>query len=95
MPQVKIVGSPRSARVFHPENSRWFFLGTILANCAIWTQDVKLSWLVHDLAASGAMLGTMSLIGAIATLGLSPLAGIVIDRNFLLLPLLACLKPAS
>jgi MFS family permease len=67
--------------VFRQANFRWFFLSTILANCATWTQDVTLSWLVYDLTASGAMLGTMSLVRTIATLGLSPMAGIAIDQR--------------
>ena len=67
--------------VFRQANFRWFFLGTILANCAMWTQDITLSWLVYDLTASGAMLGTMSLVRTVATLGLSPMAGIAIDRR--------------
>ncbi len=71
----------RSFTVFHQANFRWFFLGTILANCATWTQDVTLSWLVYDLTASGAMLGTLSLVRTIATLGLSPMGGIAIDRR--------------
>jgi MFS family permease len=70
-----------SFTVFRQANFRWFFLGTILANCATWTQDVTLSWLVYDLTASGAMLGTMSLVRTLATLGLSPMAGIAIDRR--------------
>jgi MFS family permease len=67
--------------IFREANFRWFFLGTILGNCASWTQDVTLSWLVYDLTASGAMLGTMSLVRTIATLSLSPMAGIAIDRR--------------
>jgi MFS family permease len=67
--------------VFRQANFRWFFLGAILANCATWTQDVTMSWLVYDLTASGAMLGTISMVRTIATLGLSPLAGIAIDRR--------------
>ena len=68
-------------RVLHEANFRWFFLGTILAHCAFWTQGVTLSWLVYDVTASGAMLGTMSLMRNIASLGLSPVAGIAIDRR--------------
>ena len=67
--------------MFRQPNFRWFFLGTFLANCATWTQGVTLSWLVYDLTASGAMLGTMSLVRNIASLGLSPVAGIAIDRR--------------
>ena len=67
--------------VFRQASFRWFILGTILANCATWTQDVTMSWLVYDLTGSGAMLGTVSLVRTIATLGLSPMAGIAIDRK--------------
>jgi MFS family permease len=70
-----------SFAVLRQANFRWFFLATILANCATWTQNVTLSWLVYDLTASGAMLGTMSLVRTVATLSLSPMAGIAIDRR--------------
>jgi MFS family permease len=70
-----------SFAVFHQANFRWYFLGTILANGAMWVQDITLSWLVYDLTDSGAMLGTMSLVRNIATLGLSPAAGIAIDKR--------------
>lgn len=70
-----------SFAVFHQANFRWYLLGTILANGAMWVQDITLSWLVYDLTESGAMLGTMSLLRNIATLGLSPAAGIAIDRR--------------
>ena len=66
---------------FRQPNYRWLFLGTILANSAMWIQDVTLSWLVYDLTSSGTMLGTMSLLRSIATLGLAPVAGIAIDRR--------------
>ena len=70
-----------SFAVFHQANFRWYFLGTILANGGMWVQDITLSWLVYDLTDSGAMLGTMSLLRNIATLGLSPAAGIAIDKR--------------
>lgn len=61
-------------------NFRWLLLGTIFANGAQWIQQVTLSWLVYDLTASGALLGSLSLVGAVASLGLTPLAGVAIDR---------------
>jgi len=67
--------------VFRQPNFRWLFLGTILANGATWIQDVTMSWLVYDLTASGAMLGTMSLVRSLATLGLAPFTGIAIDKR--------------
>ena len=58
----------------------WFISGTTLSNAAQWIQQVTLSWLVYDLTASGAMLGTLNLVRSIATVGLAPLAGVAIDR---------------
>ena len=67
--------------VLRQPNFRWLFLGTFLANGATWIQQVTMSWLIYDLTASGTMLGTLSLVGSAATLGLAPVAGIAIDRS--------------
>jgi MFS family permease len=61
-------------------NFAWFLTGTTLANAAQWVQGVTLSWLVYDLTSSGAMLGTLNLVGSIATVGLATIAGVAIDR---------------
>lgn len=61
-------------------NFRWLLLGSTIANGAQWIQQVTLSWMVYDLTASGALLGSLSLVGAVATLGVTPLAGVAIDR---------------
>ncbi|MGC9348440.1 MAG: MFS transporter [Anaerolineae bacterium] len=58
----------------------WFLTGSTLINGAYWIQGVTLSWLVYDLTSSGAMLGTLSLVGSLATLGLATIAGVAIDR---------------
>jgi len=58
----------------------WFLTGTTLSNAAQWIQNVTLSWLIYDLTSSGALLGTLNLVRSIATVGLAPLAGVVIDR---------------
>lgn len=67
--------------VFSELNFRWFFLGAILLNSATWMQDVTISWVVYDLTASGAMLGTISMVRMFATLSLASLAGIAVDRG--------------
>ncbi|MDQ5851076.1 MAG: MFS transporter, partial [Chloroflexota bacterium] len=59
---------------------RWLLVGTTLSNAAQWIQQVTLSWLVYDLTASGAMLGTLNLVRSVATLGLALAAGVAIDR---------------
>lgn len=58
----------------------WFIAGTTLSNAGQWIQQVTLSWLVYDLTASGAMLGTLNLVRSLATIGLAPMAGVAIDR---------------
>jgi MFS family permease len=58
----------------------WYLAGTTLTNSAHWIQNVTLSWLVYDLTSSGTALGTISLVRSLATLGLMPLVGVVIDR---------------
>lgn len=58
----------------------WFVSGTTLSNAGQWIQQVTLSWLVYDLTASGAMLGTLNLVRSLATIGLAPIAGVAIDR---------------
>jgi MFS family permease len=58
----------------------WFISGTTCSNAAQWIQNVTLSWLIYDLTASGAMLGTLNLTRSIATIGLAPIAGVAIDR---------------
>lgn len=55
-------------------------IGTTISNAAQWIQQVTLGWLVYDLTGSGTMLGTISLVWSVATLGLAPLAGAAIDR---------------
>ena len=58
----------------------WFLSGSTLTNVAQWVQKVTLNWLVYDLTSSGVMLGTLNLVSSIATVGLAPFAGVVIDR---------------
>ena len=58
----------------------WYLVGTTLSNSAQWIQSVTLSWLVYDLTSSGTALGTINLVRSIATLGLAPLVGVIIDR---------------
>ncbi|MEW6402005.1 MAG: MFS transporter [Chloroflexota bacterium] len=58
----------------------WFLTGATLTSAAYWLQQVTLNWLVYDLTSSGALLGTLDLARSIATVGLSPIAGVAIDR---------------
>ena len=61
-------------------NFRLLLTGTMLSNAAQWVQLMTLNWLVYDLTGSGTMLGTVNLVRAFATLGMIPVAGILIDH---------------
>jgi predicted MFS family arabinose efflux permease len=75
-PQEKI-GPLTSLRI---RNFRWLLSGTVLGNAAQWIQQVTVSWLVYDITGSGTLLGSVNLVRSMATLGLVPLAGLLIDR---------------
>lgn len=61
-------------------NFRLLLTGTTLSNAAQWIQQVTLSWLVYDITGSGTMLGTINLVRSAASLGMMPVAGVLIDR---------------
>lgn len=61
-------------------NFRLLLTGTTLSNAAQWIQQVTLSWLVYDLTGSGTILGTINLVRSAASLGMMPMAGLLIDR---------------
>ena len=71
------IGTFASLRV---RNFRLLLLVTILSNAGQWIQSVTLSWLVYNLTSSGTMLGTLNVVRSSASLGLTPLAGVLIDR---------------
>ncbi len=70
----------KSSSPLKDRNFLWFLGGTTLTNAAQWIQGVTLSWLIYDWTSSGTLLGSVNLVRSIATVGLAPLAGIVIDR---------------
>jgi MFS family permease len=61
-------------------NFRFLLVGTTLSNAAMWIQQVTLGWLVYDLTGSGTILGTINFIRSVASLGIIPVAGLLIDR---------------
>jgi len=71
------VGTFASLRV---RDFRPLLIVTILSNAAQWIQSVTLSWLVYELTGSGTMLGTLNVVRSSASLSLTPLAGVLIDR---------------
>jgi MFS family permease len=60
---------------------RLLLTGTTLSNAAQWIQQVTLSWLVYNLTGSGTMLGTISVVRSAASLGMIPVAGVLIDHT--------------
>ncbi|MFC2069572.1 MFS transporter [Chloroflexota bacterium] len=76
-PSLEKIGTLSSLRI---PNFRLLFIGTTLSNAAQWIQQVTLGWLVYDLTASGSMLGTVNLVRSMASLGMIPVAGGLIDR---------------
>jgi MFS family permease len=71
------VGTFTSLRI---RNFRFLLTGTILSNAAQWIQQVTLSWLVYDLTGSGTILGSINAVRSVASLGMIPMAGVLIDR---------------
>jgi MFS family permease len=61
-------------------NFRFLITGTVLSNAAQFIQSITLNWLVYSLTGSGAMLGYLNLARAVASLGIIPAAGVLIDR---------------
>lgn len=62
------------------KNFRYLLTGTLLSNAAQWIQQVTISWLIHEVTGSGALLGTANLVrGASAFLAI-PFIGWLVDR---------------
>jgi MFS family permease len=71
------VGTFESLRI---RNFRLLLTGATLSNAAQWIQQITLNWLVYDLTGSGTILGSINLTRAVASLGVIPVAGVLIDR---------------
>jgi MFS family permease len=71
------VGTFESLRI---RNFRLLLTGSTLSNAGQWIQQIALNWLVYDLTGSGTILGSINLIRSIASLGVIPMAGVLIDR---------------
>jgi len=61
-------------------NFRFLLIGTVFSNAAQWIQQVTLSWIIYDLTGSGTMLGSINAVRSVASLGMIPAAGVLIDR---------------
>jgi MFS family permease len=61
-------------------NFRYLLTGTVFTNAAQFIQQVTLNWLVYNLTGSGAMLGYINVVRSVASIGMVPAAGVLIDR---------------
>ena len=82
------VGPLTSLRI---QNFRLLLIGHILNQAGGWIQQITVNWLVYSLTGSGTMLGSISIIRAVTSLGMMPVSGILIDRvNRRKLMLISC-----
>jgi MFS family permease len=63
----------------HP-NYRLYFTGQLIASAGMWMQSIAQGWLVYQLTHSEMALGLVACAAGIASLLLSPFAGVVVDR---------------
>jgi MFS family permease len=63
----------------HP-NYRLYFTGQLIASAGMWMQSIAQGWLVFQLTHSEMALGIVACAAGIASLLLSPFAGVVVDR---------------
>ncbi|MGL6022445.1 MAG: MFS transporter [Chitinophagaceae bacterium] len=78
---------------FGSKNFRFFFIGQFISQIGSWMESVALGWLVFSLTGSISLLATVSFVGLIPHLLLSPIIGAIIDRvdKFQFLRILQCL----
>src|SRR5512133_185266 len=62
-------------------NYRLFFSAQSISLIGTWMQRIAMPWLVYHMTGSELLLGVVSFAGQIPTFLLSPLAGVVTDRQ--------------
>lgn len=62
-------------------NFNLLLVTTTLSNAAQWLQQVSLNWLVYDITNSGTAIGTINVVRSISSIGLAPVAGVIIDHT--------------
>jgi MFS family permease len=71
---------PATFRALRHRNFRLFFFGQLISLVGTWMQNIAQQWLVYRLTGSAAMLGTISLVGALPLLPMSLWGGSLADR---------------
>ena len=59
---------------------RFFFVGNVLSLLGFWIRIVVQGWLVYELTGSRTLLGTVTALGFLPFVILSPLGGVLADR---------------
>ena len=67
-------------RSFKHKNYRLFFFGQLFSLIGTWIASVATGWLVYRLTNSATLLATVTGVGMLPSLFLSPFAGVVVDR---------------
>lgn len=67
-------------RALRHRNYRLFYIGQGISLIGTWMQMVALGWLVHRLTGSAQMLGLVAFANRLTAAGLTPFAGVLIDR---------------
>lgn len=65
---------------FRIRNFRFLFANGVISQAGGWIQQITMNWLVYNLTHSGTMLGTLSTIRSVTSLGMIPVAGVLTDR---------------
>jgi MFS family permease len=60
-------------------NFSFLLAGHTISTAALWLQQVTLNWLVYDITGSGTILGIINLVRGAASIGIAPIAGLLID----------------
>jgi MFS family permease len=71
------VGTFASLRI---RNFRFLLTVHMLSVAAQWIQQLTVNWLVYSLTGSGTMMGTINMVGAVSSVGMIPVGGLLIDR---------------
>ncbi len=74
---VENVGPFTSLRI---RNFRLLLTGTVLSHAGQWIQQITLNWLVYNLTGSGTVLGSINMVRSASSVGMIPVAGVLIDR---------------
>ena len=73
-------GQGQTFASFRHRNFKLYFFGQLVSNAGTWMQIIAQSWLVYQISHSEWVLGVVGFAAAIPSLGISPFAGVIIDR---------------